>query len=142
MKPTLKFIYAVLITCGISQSLMAQELNDSELKKYIRPVNDATGQLVKLKPELYEFKTEYNRSLKLPAGRQFGFNVENVETVFPQLVKSRSISYTAGKNLFKQAHVKEVSMEGLIPVLVASISELQAELVKLRAELEAIKRNK
>lgn len=142
MKPTLKFIYAALFTCGISQSLLAQDLNDTELKKYIRPVNDATGQLVKLKPQLFEFKSEYNRSLKLPAGRQFGFNVENVETVFPQLVKSRSISYSAGKNLFKQAHVKEVSMEGLIPVLVASITELRAELNQLRSELDALKRNK
>lgn len=115
-------------------------MNDTELKKYIRPVNDATSQLLKLKPQQFEYKAEFNRSLKLPSGRQFGFGIENVETVFPQLVKSRTVSYTAGKNLFKQAYVKEVEMEGLIPVLVESIKELQTQILQLKAELQALKK--
>ena len=122
------------------QSVDAQEMNDTELKKYIRPVNDATAQILKLKPQQYEYKTEFNRSLKLPAGRQFGFGIDNVESVFPQLVKSRTISYTAGKNLFKQAYVKEVEMQGLIPVLVESIRELQTQISQLKAEIESLKK--
>ncbi len=140
MKKVLKTLSIGFIACTATQTTMAQEMNDAELKKYIRPVNDATTQLLKLKPQMYEYKAEFNRSLKLPAGRQFGFGIENVETVFPQLVKSKTISYTAGKNLFKQAYVKEVEMEGLIPVLVESIRELQTQISQLKAELQALKK--
>lgn len=140
MKKEMKTLCMGLIACLVTQTVMSQEMNDTELKKYIRPVNDATTQLLKLKPQMYEYKAEFNRSLKLPAGRQFGFGIENVETVFPQLVKSKTISYTAGKNLFKQAYVKEVEMEGLIPVLVESIRELQTQISQLKAELQALKK--
>lgn len=140
MKNKIKVIYIGLIACVSAQNIMAQQMNDTELKKYIRPVNDATSQLLKLKPQQFEYKAEFNRSLKLPSGRQFGFGIENVETVFPQLVKSRTVSYTAGKNLFKQAYVKEVEMEGLIPVLVESIKELQTQILQLKAELQALKK--
>lgn len=139
MKNRIKLLLAGFLCIAI-QTVVAQEMNDTELKKYIRPVNEATTQLLKLKPQLFEYKAEFNRSLKLPAGRQFGFGVENVEAVFPQLIKSRTISYSAGKNLFKQAYVKEVDMQGLIPVLVASVTELQAQIAELKAALEALKK--
>lgn len=137
MKNQIKLVFAALL---IVQVGISQDMNDTELKKYIRPVNDATTQLSKLKPQAFEYKAEYNKSLKLPAGRQFGFGIENVEAVFPQLVKSKTISYTAGKNFFKQAYVKEVEMEGLIPVLVASVKELQEQILQLKAEIQALKK--
>ena len=140
MKKTMRSFYALLLTCIAIQTAVAQEINDTELKKYIRPVNEATTQLLKLQPQLFEYKAEFNWSLKLPAGRQFGFSVENVEAVFPQLIKSKTISYTAGKNLFKQAYVKDIEMEGLIPVLVASVKELQTQIIQLKAELQALKK--
>jgi hypothetical protein len=140
MKREMKMFCIGVVACLVTQTVMAQEMNDTELKKYIRPVDNATSQLLKLKPQIFEYKVEYNRLLKLPAGRQFGFGIENVETVFPQLVKSKTISYTAGKNLFKQAYVKEVEMEGLIPVLVESIRELQTQITQLKAEIQALKK--
>lgn len=134
-----RLLLMVSILCGF-QSLTAQELNDAALKKYVKPVNNAIAQVIQLRPQLYEYKAEYNRSLKLPAGRQFGFGIDNMETVFPQLVKNRTISYSAGKNLFKQVYVKEVEMEGLIPVLVESIRELQMQITQLKAEIQALKK--
>lgn len=139
MKNGIKFLFAGLLSIT-GQTAIAQEMNDTELKKYIRPVSDATTQLLKLKPQAFEYKTEFNRSLKLPAGRKFGFGIDNMEAVFPQLVKSKTISYTAGKNLFKQAYVREVEMEGLIPVMVESIKELQSQILQLKAEIEALKK--
>ncbi|MFZ6023395.1 MAG: tail fiber domain-containing protein [Bacteroidota bacterium] len=140
MKKEIRILFIGFIACMVTQTVMAQEMNDIELKKYIRPVSDATSQLLKLKPQLFEYKVEYSRSLKLPAGRQFGFGIENVEMVFPQLVKDKTISYAAGKNLFKQAYVKEVELEGLIPVLVESIRELQTQILQLKAEIQALKK--
>ncbi len=140
MKKEIRALCVGFIICIATQTAMAQEMNDVGLKKYIKPVNDATAQLLKLKPQVFEYKAEYNRSLKLPAGRRFGFGIENVEAVFPQLVKSKTISYATGKNLFKQAYVKEVEMEGLIPVLVESIRELQTQIIQLKAEIQALKK--
>lgn len=140
MKNKIQQLLLVAVGLFVSQSIIAQDLNDATLKKYVKPVSNVTAQIMQLKPQLYEYKAEYNRSLKLPAGRQFGFGIDNMEAVFPQLVKSRTISYSAGKNLFKQAYVKEVEMEGLIPVLVESIRELQTQITQLKAELQALKK--
>lgn len=140
MKSKIQQLLLMMSALFFSQMLEAQELSDASLKKYVKPVSNATSQVLQLKPQLYEYKAEYNRSLKLPAGRQFGFGIDNMETVFPQLVKSRTISYSAGKNLFKQAYVKEVEMEGLIPVLVESIRELQTQITQLKAEIQALKK--
>lgn len=140
MKNKIQQLLLVAVGLFVSQSIIAQDLNDATLKKYVKPVSNVTAQIMQLKPQLYEYKAEYNRSLKLPAGRQFGFGIDNMEAVFPQLVKSRTISYSAGKNLFKQAYVKEVEMEGLIPVLVESIRELQTQITQLKAEIQALKK--
>jgi hypothetical protein len=140
MKNKIQQLLLVVVGLFVSQSILAQDLNDATLKKYVKPVSNVTSQIMQLKPQLYEYKAEYNRSLKLPAGRQFGFGIDNMEAVFPQLVKSRTISYSAGKNLFKQAYVKEVEMEGLIPVLVESIRELQMQITQLKAEIQALKK--
>lgn len=140
MKNRIQQLLLVVVGLFVSQSIIAQDLSDATLKKYVKPVSNVTAQIMQLKPQLYEYKAEYNRSLKLPAGRQFGFGIDNMEAVFPQLVKSRTISYSAGKNLFKQAYVKEVEMEGLIPVLVESIRELQTQITQLKAEIQALKK--
>lgn len=140
MKNKIQELLLVVVGLFAFQSVIAQEFDDATLKKYVKPVNNATSQVMQLKPQLYEYKAEYNRSLKLPSGRQFGFSIDNMETVFPQLVKSRTISYSTGKNLFKQAYVKEVEMEGLIPVLVESIRELQTQITQLKAEIQALKK--
>lgn len=140
MKNKIQELLLVVVGLFAFQFVIAQEFDDATLKKYVKPVNNATSQVMQLKPQLYEYKAEYNRSLKLPSGRQFGFSIDNMETVFPQLVKSRTISYSTGKNLFKQAYVKEVEMEGLIPVLVESIRELQTQITQLKAEIQALKK--
>ena len=45
-----------------------------------------------------------------------------------------------GKNLFRNTTTKQINLEGLIPVLIASIQEQQAEINALRAEVEALKK--
>jgi hypothetical protein len=49
------------------------------------------------------------------------------------------MNYTTGKNSYRTAKVKTMDMESLIPILVASIQEQQAEIEKLKAELKALK---
>jgi hypothetical protein len=44
-----------------------------------------------------------------------------------------------GKNLYKNATVQSIDLEGLVPVLIASIKQQQAQIDQLRMEVEALK---
>jgi hypothetical protein len=75
----------------------------------------------------------------LPGGKQYGFLAEDVQQVFPELIRYRNMNYATGKNSSRTAQVKTMDMESLIPILVASIKEQQAEIEKLKAELSELK---
>ncbi|MDB5120286.1 MAG: tail fiber protein [Sphingobacteriales bacterium] len=76
---------------------------------------------------------------KIINGNEYGFNTEEVQKVIPLIVKNRYISVPAGKNQYRTKKAKSIDMESLIPVLVASIKEQQAEIEALRNELNQIK---
>jgi hypothetical protein len=44
-----------------------------------------------------------------------------------------------GKNTYRTRKVKTVDMESLIPILVASVKEQQAEIEQLKKELQVLK---
>ncbi len=59
--------------------------SDKKLKKNILDIEYATNDLMKLKPKTYEFiKTD---KLVLPQGQQFGFIAQELEELFPVLIK-------------------------------------------------------
>jgi hypothetical protein len=67
-------------------------------------------------------------------------NSKNWQQVFPDLITYRNYNYSAGKNMPRTAKIKSVDVEGLIPVLVASIKEQQLEIEKLKTEIQALKK--
>jgi hypothetical protein len=58
---------------------------------------------------------------------------------FPELVKTKTVSYHFGKNSTRDAKVKTVEEHELISVLVAAIKEQQTLIEKLRTDLQQIK---
>ena len=123
----------------ISQQIFAQTLNDSEIKKNVSDISNPLQSIAKLEPRVFEYSTDKYKELRLPTGTQYGFTVENIQAVFPSLVKTESKSYLVGKNLTRQATVKSIDFEGLIPILVASIQQLQNEVSLLKEEVQALK---
>jgi hypothetical protein len=130
------FLFAmVLLTAGT----YAQNIPDTEIKKNISGINNPLQSIIRLEPKAFEYNKDKFKDLKLPGGRQYGFVTEEVQSVFPELVSTRSYSYMAGKNLFRTAKIKCLDTESLIPILVASIKEQQQEIEKLKIEIQALK---
>jgi hypothetical protein len=73
---------------------------------------------------------------------QYGFNADQVQMVLPSLVYAKNGQYIGGKNLYKSYSRKMVDESGLIPILVASVKELQEQVNLLKAEIALLKQAK
>lgn len=133
------FFGMFLLIAFSAQQSFSQTLADSDLKKNVTPIESPLKSVISLEPKAFEYKTSDYSFLKLPKGEHYGFIAEEVQAVFPALVTSESRSYMQGKNMFKRATTKSVDLEGLIPILVASIKEQQAEIDQLKREVENLK---
>lgn len=120
-------------------SVQGQSFTDRDIKKNLSIVANPLSYLSNLQPFRFEYDKVRFREFSLPDGEHFGFIAEDVEKVFPEMVKNESRFYTAGKNAFKTLTVKTVDYEKLIPVLVGAVREQQAEIDKLRRELQELK---
>lgn len=136
----IKNLPLVIIAMGISIAANAQEFADHQLKKNVTDIESPLMKLVQLEPKIFEYNTQNYKHLNLQQGRQYGFLAENMQTIFPDFVKVKSISYMFGKNVYRNAQVKTIDEASLIPVLVASIKEQQQEIEKLKNEVEKLKR--
>lgn len=125
----------VLLSLGAS----AQNVSDADLKKNATNISEPLQKLSMLEPKSFEFNTTQFKNLQLPGGKQYGFLSEDVQQVFPELIRYRNMNYATGKNSYRTAKVKDMDMESLIPILVASIKEQQAEIEKLKAEVRDLK---
>jgi hypothetical protein len=137
MKIISTFIRAITAIAffGVSHAGFSQHVPDQDLKKNIRPVKDALAYLQQLEPKKFEYDTGKYARLKLPAGQQYGFLVEDVQKVLPELVSTQSQSYQAGKNSYKSASYKDYDLQSLIPILVGAIREQQAQIDELKRQL-------
>lgn len=124
----------------ISNAIHAQDVPDRSIKKNISTINSPLQRITQLQPKQFEYNAAAFRHLKLKEGKQYGFIAEDIEAVFPTLVNEKSISYRYGKNVYRNATIKTINEASLIPVLVASIKEQQAEIEKLKAEMLELKK--
>jgi len=70
--------------------------------------------------------------------KQYGFAVEEVEAVFPELVTRTTENYMFGKNTYRTRVVKTVDVQRLIPILVAAVKEQQGEIEQLKRAVEVL----
>lgn len=125
----------------LSQTVFSQVIADNQVKQHVSVINNPLQRLISLEPKTFEYNKDKFRELGLPAGKQYGFLAENVQQVFPDLVVYQNYHYSAGKNMPRIAKIKSVDVESLIPILVASIKEQQAEIEKLKMEIQALKKH-
>lgn len=138
----IKFIRRNAIIAGLlclSPVMFAQEVSDVSIKKNVQQISEPLKSLASLEPRTFEYDQEKYQHLKFPKGKQYGFIAENMQSVFPNLVKYTTHTYMFGKNTYRTTKVKTVDIESLIPVLVASVQEQQLEIEKLKAEINRLK---
>ena len=117
----------------------AQDIPDAVIKKNVTVIDSPLERLIQLSPVSFEYDHANYKHLKLQHGRQYGFIAENLQPVFPTLVKERSISYMFGKNVYRNARIRIVDEASLVPILVAAIQEQQTDIEKLKAEVYELK---
>ncbi len=119
----------------------AQDIADATIKKNISAIDDPLQKLIQLSPKSFEYDHKTYKHLKLQPGTQYGFIAEDLQTVFPNLVKERSVSYMFGKNAYRHTTIKVIDEASLIPVLVAAIKEQQTAIENLKTEIQALKKD-
>lgn len=118
--------------------------SDRKLKKNIEPLTEALERVMKLKPTKYEFKTDEYSQMNLPKGTRFGFIAQELEEVFPILVKQSHHPETKDKNgntLKEAVDFKAVSYTEIIPILTAAIQEQQVQIEELKKMLATTNAN-
>ncbi len=113
-------------------------VSDERLKTNIEKETNVIDKLAQLKAVNYNYKE--NTNLHLPKILQHGFIAQNMEEVFPELVRNELLPiYDKENNHLGDYEYKSVNYIGLISILTASVTELNEKVKTLETELEAIK---
>lgn len=114
--------------------------SDARLKKDIKPMDNVLSKLTKIETANYKFKTEEFAKLHLPREKQNGFIADNIQQIFPELVKDVSLpaKYHPKTNelISEAADIKIVNYMGMIPVLTEAIKEQQAVIESKNTQIE------
>ncbi len=112
--------------------------SDASLKTNPEPIANVSSLLGQLQPKTYEFLTAQYPDLNLPEGTQAGFYAQELEQVFPQLVRDVSMAEqfdSSGVQIAPARTLKAVNYTGLIPYLVAAMQEQNTRIDQLQQQL-------
>jgi hypothetical protein len=134
-----------------------RNVSDRKFKQDIQPVKHGLEQVLKLKPSVYTFKTSEYKGMQLPKGRQIGLVADEIKEVFPELVSQAVHPAEYDKEdrtkiISPEVKYEGVNYQGLIPVLIASVQQLnekdkeidalKAEMAELRQMVLELKNNR
>ena len=114
-------------------------ISDAQLKREVTPMQEATSSLMQLNPVSYSFDQGISPTMNLPEGRQFGILAQELQEVYPNLVKKTHVPRELTLNGEQQeqglSDVSVVNYNGLIPVLIAAFQEQNERINQLEAQL-------
>ncbi|MEJ2217589.1 MAG: tail fiber domain-containing protein [Gemmatimonadota bacterium] len=97
--------------------------SDARLKEGIEPLEGTLGRVLHLTPIRYHFRAGIGR----PGGTHIGLTAQDVQPLFPELVKQDGDGYLS------------LSYANLSAVLVKAVQEQQDEMEELKAEIRALR---
>ncbi|MFY2561272.1 tail fiber domain-containing protein [Corallococcus terminator] len=116
-------------------------LSDARLKSDVRPLAPALDKLVQLQPKSYVYSGAAS-VLPTRKGGEMGLVAQDVEKIFPQLVKQTTVRDASGGVV---GEYKAVDYASLIPVLIKGMQEQQdiiqaqqARLLQLEARVQRL----
>ncbi len=118
--------------------------SDAQLKDNVAPLTDAMDKLLQLHPKSYTYKTADFPTLGLDNETHFGVIAQELETVFPELVRDAeqpAVRDDQGNEVHAAVPFKSVNPEGLIPWLIAGMQEQQATIAEQNARLDALEQD-
>lgn len=113
--------------------------SDSKLKKNVTSMGSTIEKLMLLNVKRYEYLSSEQAGINLPKGFQFGFMAQDMEVLFPELVK-KQIQKRPSVNGEKSQRIeyKAINYIGLIPVLTRALQEQQVQIEELRKQVELL----
>jgi hypothetical protein len=112
--------------------------SDAKLKLNIQDLPDgALGQVLRLKARTYRYRTVEFPKMGLPEGDQIGLVAQEVQAVFPQIVKQ--VTAPQDEHGKAQETFLGVDYAKLIPVLVKAVQEQQGQIEALKAQIARLK---
>lgn len=133
--------YAGYFNGDVKTTATLWQTSDKNFKTNIEAIKSPLEKLMRLKPSYYDFDLVKGaeNGINLPIGKNYGFIAQEVETIFPELVKA---SLTEGvrdslTNTFTPpATIKTLNYTGLIGIAVGGIQELNNKQKEILATLD------
>ncbi len=132
----------------------SSQTSDRNLKENIQPLQNGLNTIMKLNPTTYNFRGNgAYKGMKLSSGLHYGLIAQEVEEVLPSLVKNNLHTYsemqsggngpdaTSETEIEKTMEYKTMNYTELIPVLIKGMQEQQAEIERLKKEIEELKKD-
>lgn len=95
-------------------------LSDERAKEHIEDIDSASEMIAKFRPVTYHYKSDIENVI-LPADLQYGLIAQEVEAVFPTLVKTHSVV----KEGEKETELLGVNYQSIIPILIKALQNEQ-----------------
>lgn len=118
------------------------DISDRKFKTKIEPLTGSLDKLMQLNPTSYTFNNDAETvSLRLNGKSEMGLVADELEKVFPELIKNSFVPMRKNPitgEQFPEIDYKGVNYVGLIPVLIASIQEQQMEIEAKDAEIQTL----
>ena len=131
------FVGEVYATAGYD------EPSDRNLKENIIKLENILPKVKELSAKSYTFKLDSKyKDMNLPGGTRFGLIAQEVEEIFPEVVKTHEfISYENSDNneIKDTITLKGLNYTQLIPILVQAIQEQQVMIDELKQKVDALK---
>jgi hypothetical protein len=118
--------------------------SDKRLKKNIADLNGSLAKIMKLSAKTYEYDIDNNPKMGLSTGKQIGLIAQEVEAIFPEVVKEVPVTLPMdtlkeepkGKEEAKAPElIKTINYNELIPILVNAIQEQRNEIELLKTKI-------
>ncbi len=106
--------------------------SDEKLKENMQPLENSLQKIMQLDIMTYNYKTSEFPEMNLPHEKQNGFTAQNLEIVFPELVKLNPLKKE------QAVEFKAVNYTGLIPVLTHAIQEQQLLIQKMQSKIDEL----
>ena len=111
--------------------------SDKKLKTNIITEKSALANILKLNPVNYNYNKKANPDFNFDDNLQHGFIAQELETIYPEMVKNAKHPITKENQIVGLIDYKTVNYTMLIPVLTKAIQELNAKVENLEQQLAA-----
>jgi hypothetical protein len=115
--------------------------SDAQLKDNVQPLTDAMPKLLQVHPKSFRYKVADFPTLGLDDATHFGVIAQDLETVFPELVRDAeqpAAVDSLGNVIYPAVQFKTVNEQGLVPWLLVGMQEQQAMIAQQNARIDQL----